>query len=97
MSDPTTCRESTWERSRQEPTGVEDVLSDAHLFRIEAVPAELEEITQVSESGQAPEGMSIEKKQILAMKVAPYTMGEFVNGYYYSKNSNLKSLLDQEN
>ena len=28
----------------KEPTGVEDDLPDAHLFQIEAVPAELEEI-----------------------------------------------------
>ena len=56
----------------EEPTRVEDDLPDAHLFRIEAVPTELEEITQFLENGQAPEGMSTKKKQILAMKVAPF-------------------------
>ena len=58
----------------EEPTGVEDDLPDAHLFRIEVVPAELEEIAQFLESGQAPEDMSTKKKQILAMKAAPYSL-----------------------
>ena len=31
----------------EEPTGVKDDLPDAHLFQIEAVPAELEEIAQL--------------------------------------------------
>ena len=47
---------------------------DAHLFWIEAVPVELEEIAQFLENGQAPEGMSTKKKQILAMKAAPYSL-----------------------
>ena len=46
----------------EEPTGVKDDLPDAHLFRIEAVPAELEEIAQFLEDGHAPEGMSTKKK-----------------------------------
>ena len=58
----------------EEPTGVEYDLPYAHLFRIEVVPAELEEITHFLENGQAPEGMSTKKKQILVMKVAPYTL-----------------------
>ena len=64
----------------EEPTGVKNDLPDAHLFRIEAVPTELEEIAQFLESGQAPEGMSTKKKQILAMKVAPYSL---INGFLY--------------
>ena len=48
--------------TREEPTRVEDNLPDAHIFRIEAVPTELEEITQFLEDGQAPEGMSTKKK-----------------------------------
>ena len=59
---------------------VEDDLSDAHLFRIEAIPAELEEITQFLESGQEPEGMSTKRKQILAMKAATYNL---INGFLY--------------
>ena len=39
----------------EEPTGVEDDLPDAHLFWIEAVPVELEEIAYFLEYGQAPE------------------------------------------
>ena len=37
--------------TREEPTGVNDDLPDAHLFRIEAVPEELEEIAQFLETG----------------------------------------------
>ena len=64
----------------EEPIGVEDDLSIAHLFRIEAVLAELEEIAQFLENRQAPEGMSTKKKQILAMKAAPYSL---INGFLY--------------
>ena len=53
---------------------------DAHLFRIEAVLAKLEEIAQFLEDGQALEGMSTNKKQILAMKAAPYSL---INGFLY--------------
>ena len=38
----------------EDPIGVEDDIPDAHLFRIEVVPAELEEIAQFLENGQAP-------------------------------------------
>ena len=64
----------------EEPTGVKHDLLDAHLFRIEFVPAELEEIAQFLENGQAPQGMNTKKKQILAMKAAPYTL---INGFLY--------------
>ena len=64
----------------EESTGVEDDLPDAHLFWIEAVPAELEEIAQFLEDGHAPEGMSTNKKYILAMKAAPYSL---INGFLY--------------
>ena len=46
----------------EEPTRVEDDLPDAHLFRIEVVPTELEEITQFLENGKAPEGTNMKKK-----------------------------------
>ena len=46
----------------EEPTGIDDDLPDAHLFRIEAVPTELEEIAQFLEDGHALEGMSTKKK-----------------------------------
>ena len=39
--------------TREEPTGFKDDLPDAHLFRIEAVSTELEEIAQFLEYGQA--------------------------------------------
>ena len=64
----------------EKPTGVEDDLPDTHLFRIESIPVELEEIAQFLENGQAPEGMNTKKKQILAMKVAPYSL---INGFLY--------------
>ena len=65
---------------REEPTGVEDDLSDAHLFRIKVVPVELEKMAQFLENGQAPDGMSMKRKQIVAMKVAPYSL---INGFLY--------------
>ena len=64
----------------EESTGVEDDLPDAHLFRVEVVLVELEEIAQFLENGQESEGMSTKKKQILAMKAAPYTL---INGFLY--------------
>ena len=70
----------SWIDIGEEPTGVEDDLPDAHLFWIEAVPTELEEIAQFLESGQAPKGMSMKKKQILAMKDVLYSL---VNGFLY--------------
>ena len=62
----------------EELTGVDDDLPDAHLFHIEAVPKELEEIAQFLVTGQAPEGLNTKKKQILAMKAAPYSL---INGF----------------
>ena len=70
----------SWIDIREEPIGVEDDLPDAPLFRIEAVSEELEEIAQFLENGQAPEGMSMKKKRILAMKDAPYSL---INGFLY--------------
>ena len=51
-----------------------------HLFRVEVVPAELEEIARFLEYGHAPKGMSTKKKKILAMKDAPYSL---INGFLY--------------
>ena len=64
----------------EEPTGINDELPNSHLFHIEAVPEELEEISQFLETGQAPEGLNTKKKQILAMKDAPYSL---INGFLY--------------
>ena len=66
-------------KTREKLTGVEDDLPDAHFIRIEGVSAELEEMAQFLENGQAPEGMSMKKKQILAMKAAPYSL---INGFF---------------
>ena len=55
----------------EELTRVKDDLPDAHLFQIGEVPVELEEIAQFLEYGHAQEGMSTNKKQILAMNAAP--------------------------
>ena len=64
----------------EEPARVDDDLPNAHLFCIEAVPKELEEIDRFLETDQAPEGMNTKKKKILAMKVAPYSL---INGFLY--------------
>ena len=66
--------------TREEPTGVKDDLLDAHVFQIEAVLAELEEIAQFLEVGKSLEGMSMKKKQILSMKSVPYSL---INGFLY--------------
>ena len=44
------------------------------------MPEELEEIAQFLENGQAPEGMSMNNKKILAMKATPYSL---INGFLY--------------
>ena len=66
--------------TEEEPKGVEYDHPDAHLFRIEAVLEELEEIAQFLGNGQAPKSINTKKKQILAMKAAPYTL---INGFLY--------------
>ena len=70
----------SWIDIVEEPTGFDDDLPDAHLFWIEVVPAELEEIAKFLEDGHALEGMSMKKKHILAMKAAPYSL---INGFLY--------------
>ena len=40
----------------------------------------MEEIAQFLEDGKSPEGMSMKKKQILAMKATPYSL---INGFLY--------------
>ena len=64
----------------EEQRRVEDNLPDAHLFWIKVVPVEVEEIAQFLENGQAPNGMSTKKKQILAMKAAPFSL---INVFLY--------------
>jgi hypothetical protein len=53
----------------EDPTIIEDDLSDAHLFCIEAAPKHLEEITNFLEEGKAPEDIPVNKKKVLALKV----------------------------
>ena len=53
----------------EEPTGFDDNLPDAHLFCIEAVAKELEEIAQFLETGQAPEGLNTKEKTNLSYEV----------------------------
>ena len=64
----------------EEPTGIEDDLQYAHLFRIEVVSLDFAEIAQFLEEGRVIEGMSDKKKKILAMKATPYTI---INGFLY--------------
>lgn len=40
--------------SGEDPTGIDDDLPDAHLFRLEAITAELAEIAQYLQEGKAP-------------------------------------------
>ena len=42
-------------------------------------------MAQCLENGQAPKGMSTKKKQILVMKVAPYSL---INGFLYKMDLN---------
>ena len=51
----------------EEAIGIEDELPDAHLFRIEAIPQELADITQFLEEGRAPEELSERQKKILVI------------------------------
>ena len=60
--------------SGEDPIGIEDDLPDAHLFRVEAIPSELEDIGQYLQEGKAPNHYSKKRKKILTTKVAPYTL-----------------------
>jgi hypothetical protein len=61
-------------------TGIYDDLPDANLFRVEAIPKELEEITNFLEEGKAPKDLPANKRKILTIKDAPFTlMNEFLS------------------
>lgn len=62
-------------------TGIDDDLLDAHLFRVEAIPAELEKIGQYLQEGKALDHYSKKRKKILIIKAARYTL---INGNLYS-------------
>ena len=64
----------------EEVIGIEDELSDAHLFKLEAVPQELSDIARFLEEGKAPEELSERQNKILSMKKTPYTL---INGLLY--------------
>ena len=64
----------------EEMTRNKDDLPDAHLFRVEAVSSDVEEIAQFLDEGRVPKGMSDKKKNILAMKITTYTI---VNEFLY--------------
>ena len=65
--------------SGEDPTGIDDDLPDAHLFRVEAIPSKLVEIGQYLQEGKASDHYS-EKKKILTIKYAPFTL---INGNLY--------------
>jgi hypothetical protein len=69
----------------EDPTDIEDDLSDAHLFCIEAAPKDLEEIKIFLEEGKAPEDLPANKKKVLALKATPFTI---MNGYLYKLGPN---------
>jgi hypothetical protein len=52
----------------EDAIGIEDELPDAHLFRVESVPAELADIVQYLQDGKAPADLPERNKKILAMK-----------------------------
>ena len=60
--------------SGEDPAGIDNDLLDAHLFRVEAIPAELVEIGQYLQEGKAPDDYSEKRKKILTIKVATYTL-----------------------
>ena len=66
--------------SGEDPTGINNNLPDAHLFRVETIPIELVEIGQYLQEGKAPNHYSEKRKKILTIKVAPYTL---INGNLY--------------
>lgn len=59
---------------------IDDDLPDAHLFNIEVVPTKISAIQQLLHTNKPPEGINEKKKNILAIKVAPYTL---INGQLY--------------
>ena len=66
--------------SGEDPTGIDDDLPDAHLFRLEAIPTELAKIAQYLQEGKAPEHYSKKRKKILTIKATPFTL---INGSLY--------------
>ena len=66
--------------SGEDPTGIEDDLPDAHLFRVEAIPSELAKIGHYLQEGKDPNHYSEKGKKILTIKVAPFTL---INGNLY--------------
>ena len=55
------------------------------MFRVEAVLNELVDIVQFLQEGKYLEGLSKKRKEILAIKVAPYTL---INGSLYKLGQN---------
>jgi hypothetical protein len=66
--------------SGKDPTGIDDDIPYAHLFRVEAIPAELEEIGQYLQEGKASNHYIEKKNKILTIKASPYTL---INGKLY--------------
>ena len=60
---------------------IDDDLPNSHLFRVEAIPAELTEIAQYLQEGKAPENYSEKRKKILTIKATPFTL---INGSLYT-------------
>ena len=67
-------------KSGEDPKGINNDLPNAHLFRVEAIPSELEEIGQYLQEGNAPDHYLEKKKKILTIKAAPFTL---INGNLY--------------
>lgn len=66
--------------SGEDPIGIDDDLPNAHLFRVEAIPAKLAEIGQYLQEGKALDHYSEKKKKILTIIAAPFTL---INGNLY--------------
>jgi hypothetical protein len=67
-----------------------------NIFRVEAVPKELEEITNFLEEGKTREDLPTNKRKIIVIKVAPFTL---MNVYIYKlgvKNNLQRCVLENE-
>jgi len=65
-------------------TGIDNDLSNAQLFSIEAEPKYLEETSNFLEEGKALDDLPTSKKKVLSLKSEPFTI---INEYLYKIGS----------
>ena len=61
-------------KSGEDLIGIDDDLLDTHLFRLEAIPIELSEISQYLQERKAPIHYSKKRKKILTIKDTSFTL-----------------------